>query len=238
MSRLRNALVAVLLLWAAPTQAAIVHVQNDECTGDDCTITSSPAWTSGNQVFVACILTTESETCSITGEPNGPEVTVVGPLDSPANVRRIYLFCFTGDGADTQITMTTSGAGSSDSVAIEVSGAVCETPPDDSESNDDTDDANYQLTTDLTTNAAGALVIGMMRGQGAGNFAPGTGFTQADTDFFNGIVEFQIVGAAGTYDTTATSAATEAAFVVGVAIDAAAAATGSPKDLNLLGVGR
>lgn len=241
MRRLLPLLVALLCLtyFVVPTFArrdfTFVTGQTATSSGDDVTITFTNPIGASNHVYLLVSIATEAQTVSITGTTLTFS-TAVGPVDSAGFAIREYIFCAQGDGVDATFVVTTSGAAAALTHGIEFSGGSC-TLDGTAQSNDDSDDSNYALTTDVTVTNSNSLLLGHIRSDSAANFNPGGSLTQFGTDGAAGSSEYRILVASGSFDTTWTSTATENALLVGAAFAAAGGGAATPCLRSLLGVG-
>jgi hypothetical protein len=119
-------------------------------------------------------------------------------------------------------------------MGIEFTGGTC-TLDGTAQSNDDTTTPE-NLVTSVTVTGTNSLLIGGIRSDSAANFDPGASMVQFGTDGLAMAAEYRILVASGSFDTPWTSAANENALLVGVAFQAAGAASTGAK-LLLLGVG-
>lgn len=237
----------VAAMFASPPFAISV-VQVAVARGDDPAVTFGSGWGVNNHIVVAAILSLKSNTLDLTGIV-ASETTLSGfPIDHTTDNPRGYMYCFPGtlEGGDTSFTASTSASAVAAVVAVEISGGSC-TQSGSSSANDD-NNSPYELTTDLSL-SAGAFMLGLIRSTGGSNYtvtgsgtAIGAAGIGSNSDILNGdgagdtLGQFQIVGGAGSYDTTYTSTNAETSLIMAAAVQAAASAV-KPSGLLLLGVG-
>ena len=230
--------VVGLVLWLVPAisieaRRAISIVQSVSEVGNDVVVTFGAAPASTNHVVIATIIQLETNTISITGWT--PTVnTLMGPVDSAGFAIRAYLFCTTGDDADTSFTATTSGSNQANVFALEMSGGSC--TMEDSDSNDtDPGAMAHSLTTDLTT-TAGSLVVGWLSSATGATYTKHASYTLIADVTAEAAAQY-LITAGGSDDPTWTSSANEDALVLGASILAAGVAPTCRGALSLLGVG-
>lgn len=221
-------LVACLLPAPVFAQWAPVSGQTDSTNGDDQEMAFPSPIGSGNVVIITASVVGTAQTVSITGSTFAISAVAGFPMDvgGGSNARKVYVFCGVGDGTDGTFTITTSGTANALANGQAFSGGDC-TLDGTAQGNDDSDDTNYALTTDVTTSLSSSLLIGVIRSTSAASFTPGPDMTQ----FGSGGAQasaYRILGGAGSYDPTWTSAATEIALIAGVAFAATAADTTNP----------
>lgn len=236
---MRRALfLAALLVLGSTTQAsaawAFVTGQAVTDSGNDVVLTFAGNMTAGNQVIVFASLAVENQTISIT-DTTFSFAAVAGPVDSAGFTLRSYIFCGTVDATnDANLTVTTSGTAAATATAIEFSGGTC-TLDGTVQSNDDSGDTSYALTTDVTVTGSNSLLLGLIRSDSSATFTEDASLTLAG-ELNTAAAAYRILVASGSFDVPWTSAANENVLLAGAALQAAAA--GSTTCMrSLLGVG-
>ncbi len=236
-------LALVLALWACPADAAISAVSGQEASsaGNDVTLTLPSPVAVGNYVYILTSMTIESETLSITGTTMSFS-TVIGPVDSPGQVMRQYIFCAQGDGVDNTFTVTSSGAQNALSFAKEFSGVSGCTAEDTEGALDDTEVTGNPFDLDETGTplacSSGALVVGVVHATTGTTWTPtssATGIATQQTAGTSAWASWRVVAGAGNYDTTWTANSNETAVLTGACF-AASGGTLHRSGLATLGV--
>jgi hypothetical protein len=231
MRRLLSFVLGALLL-APPAQAAIAVVQVQSGALNDVVLTFASPWGASNHVLVAAVLNSGTATAALDDISVAEGVLLDSGSGVSANNMRIYIWCFAGDGADSAVTVTTSGTTVATAAGVEISGGSC-TQDGAGSSNDETGNGvdTHVLTTDITTTASGSFIFAIIRSTTASNWSAGTDMTSipADgTDIGQGLAEYRILGAAAAYDTPFSNDAAETSHMGAAAVQPAAVAASRP----------
>jgi hypothetical protein len=239
MRRLLGLTLIAFVIGAVPARAAIAFVQETTNSGtNDITLTFGGAMGANNHILVLAMWSNESVTADLTSITNA-EVQIAGYSDSPGVALRGSIWCFQGDGSDTTVTIDLSGGANIWAAAIEVSGGSC-TEDGTDQSNDDATET-YSLTTDVTTTVNGSLLVCFIKSTSVSDYAadsPLTAIPASGADIGTvALGGYVITGTAGAQDCVFSSnGVNETSFMLGAAVQAAAAA--SPvRSLLTLGVG-
>ena len=237
MSRKCLCLAVALRALEVALLAAVLVSETQSEAGDDVAITLGAAPTSDDRVIILTTLNSEAQTVDIINF-DVAETVLYGPVDSPGFTSRSYAHCMAGNGSDTTFTVSMTGSPQSIVLVLVASGLeACASILDDSEGNDFSATTSQSLTTDLTTTQSGDLIVSSVRCTNACNFIPNGSYTQIADDLGSGGGQYLVVGGAGTYDPSSTTADAEDGFIFGLALKASGGGAATVKQMLLLGVG-
>lgn len=243
MVRLRRCAATALVLWGlsvlgqfpVPMWAAAAFVQGDaqHVDSNDLTFTMPGTPVDGNCIVIIGSVINASQTMSITEAPSA--VNDLGSWTHASAAIHQQAWSFVAASSDAVFKVHPSAAAGTRAVAAEVSGLDCATLDGAFSSNDDNTQPQ-ELSTDITTTAAGSFMLCFVRSSTVADFTAsgsltgiGTGGGGDNTDTggasLNGLGGYQITGAAGAHDCNFTSGGVnETTVITGVALKASAAA--------------
>jgi hypothetical protein len=239
----RVVLILTLCLLPVRAEAAIALVQSTTGSGSAPTLTWSAAPSSSNTIVMIVQMENETQTISVGGWT--PAVsTLAGPVDSATDVIRGYIFCTTGDNADTTILPVASSGAIIWAIAVEVSGAnSCGTVMRDTETGDNSATTAHVLAADMTVTAGDFIFAQVLSTNGA-NFTHDAGFTAsipaADAELnTQAQAEYLLSAAGGSQGAPFASSVNETTQVLAVALIPTAGGGGgaTPCHRSLMGVG-
>jgi hypothetical protein len=180
---MRRVLIALALCacLATPSEAAITVVSGQEATGSnnvDYTLTFPSPWGASNHVIVVAAVYSAAGTVDLTSITNA-EVVLHDDATLQSNTRRIYIWCFQGDGTDNTVTLDQSGGVQVRSAAIEIAGGSC---TESGTSVSGNESATPFDTPTLTTSTDGAFMFGIWANSSVIDIAAGTNTSPVPSD--------------------------------------------------------
>jgi hypothetical protein len=242
---IRLPLIACLLLWAAPSSAAITFVSGQFAAGggNDHVVTLPGSTTAGNLITIFACLGTKADTISISGTDLTftPVFAGNGIDHTGTNLRcQIFWAIANGTGDNSFQVNSVAGGSSTSSNAAEWTGFTGTISVDVSGSNEATSaSSGTQTGPSLSVTVNDALVIGGIATDSTTNFGAGTdynnpGYTTTTQSRFK---VYRVITAMGSHAPLITTSSTETWLFLGAAFKASAEDSGCRGSGLLLRVG-